>query len=191
MALKAYPDAESWEKHRVQFPEITAFAINSAQNGVVTATVSHSPGLDPFVGLRAAHDTQKWHVSHEGSGWLVDADPDITFDLPSDGGAPGVALQWAKAVQACDERRATALQVDTDLLGLSGPVGLCKSSAPLTVSKAQQTLPGPATEEVVSQYGDNALSWSRTVEVDGGPSTVSLVLAPIGSNWRVLAATVS
>src|SRR5262249_35591152 len=70
MALKTYPDAESWEKHRVQVPEITAFTINSAQNGVVTTTVSHSPGLDPFVGLRAAHDTQKWHVSHEGSGWL-------------------------------------------------------------------------------------------------------------------------
>ena len=187
MALKAYPDAESWGKRRMDAPEITAFTINSTQKDVVVTTVMHQPGLDPFVGLRAAKETQRWHVTREGGGWLVDGDPDVTFDLPSDGTAAVVALQWAKAVQACDEKKASGLQVDGDLLGgPTTPVGLCKSSATLTASKAESTRPGPATSELVSQYGDNALSWSRTVEIDGGPNAVLVLLAPIGSDWRVL-----
>src|SRR5438552_2456520 len=187
MALTTHPDAESWGKRRMELPEITAFTVNSTQKDVVVTTVSHDPGLDPFVGLRAAHDTQRWTVTKERGGWLVDAEPQISFDLPSDGTAPVVALQWAKAVQACDQSKATALQVEPDLLGTpAGPLGLCKSTSTLKASKPAPTSPGPGSAELVSQYGDSALSWSRTVEIDGGPTAVSVVLAPIGSNWRVL-----
>ena len=186
-ALEAYPDAESWGKRRTGVPDITGFSVGSSDKDVVVTTVAHKPGLDPFVGLSPAHDTERWHTVKVAGGYLVDGDPEIIFDLPADGAAADVALKWAKAVQSCDKKAAVAVQVESDLLGaVDGPAGLCKAPGTLAVSKATPVRPGPAAADLVAQYSDAALSWARAVQVQGAPNAFSVILAPIGDNWRVL-----
>lgn len=186
-SLRAYSDSEAWGRHRSELPDVTAFSVKSVTGNVVVTSVSHTPRLDPFVGLSAARDTQRWRVVQEGGGWLVDANPDITQELPADGPASAAALEWAKAVQACDKNRAVSLQVETDLLGtLDGPLGLCKTTVQLHASSPTVVQPGPGTADLVAQYGNAALTWARAVTITGAGEPFNVVLAPIGSNWRVL-----
>jgi len=191
-SLRAYPDAEAWGKHRTELPEVTGFSVTSVDDTWVVTTVSHTPGLDPFVGLSTAQDTQRWRVVRESSGWLVDADPEISFDLPNDGAATEAALRWAKAAQACDKQAALALQVDSELLGaVGGAPRLCRSPGSLRASKPKFVEPGLDSADLVAQYGEAAFAWAKVVQIEGAPDPFGVVLAPIGADWRVLGTTQS
>jgi hypothetical protein len=186
-ALMTYPDAESWFRRRTQLPEITGFRVTGVEGDVVVVTAEHDPGLDAFVGLRAATDTQRWQTVPEGDGWLVDAEPEITFDLPDDGPAADVAIDWASAAQACDESAALALQVEPALLGFaSGIATLCGSTDAVVAAPVTNIRPGPSSADLVAQYGDAAFTWARAVHIDVGAVGLAVLLAPIGDDWRVV-----
>jgi hypothetical protein len=45
---------------------------------------------------------------------------------------------------------------------------------------------GPTSAELVAQYTDAALQWARVVPVEGPTAPFKVVVAPIGSDWRVV-----
>lgn len=177
----------AWARRRSEVPVITGFSIEKVDGATVVTLVDHEPGLDPFVGLSPAQERQTWRAHKEGAGWLLEPEPTVKALYPSPVDAPAVALTWARALQACDTAAVHANQAVDVLFGTSdAPDTLCKTTPPLAVSGPESVEAGPASQELVAQYGTDALDWGRAVGVTGGPRPFHVVLAPIGSVWRVV-----
>lgn len=181
-------DAGAWARQRNQLPAITGFRVEKSEAMRVIMVVEHEAALDPFLGLTPASERQTWTTRRQGDGWVVDPEPLIEPDFPNPTLAPDAALAWARAVQACNEEAATAQQ---GVASLFGPVdvagGLCGSAATLAAGPAEPVSSGPDSQPLVAQYGPEALVWARAVPLTGGNRPFSVVLAPIGSVWKVVA----
>lgn len=178
--------AGAWTRRRSEVPPITGFSIDDEGTGTVVAIVEHEPALDPFIGLSPARERQTWKAHKEGAGWLLEPEPVVQAMYPPAAGARPAALEWAQAVQACDQAAARKLQAVEVLFGTTGaPSTLCKAAA-VTVGEPGALAAGPSSQELVSQYGVDVLDWARTVPVTGGQRPFHAVLAPIGSVWRVV-----
>jgi hypothetical protein len=192
--LARYNELFKWKKRRSEVPPITSFTIRTSNAGpgkstsnTVVVEVRHKPGLDPFIGLSAARELERWNVHHQGSGWLVDADPSVTYLLPSDAKAASAAEQWARTVQSCDERRATALQAVDELYGTSAVAArLCRSKGTVTAGKVGRLEAGPSSSDLIAQYSTDALSWARVVRISARSGSFGLVMAPLGQVWKPL-----
>ncbi|HVL91903.1 MAG TPA: hypothetical protein VM264_01010 [Acidimicrobiales bacterium] len=181
-------DEAGWARRRTEVPAITGFRIEASDGPTVVAVVEHEPGLDPFVGLRPGRERQTWQARPQGGGWLVDAEPVVEPDYPPPEAAGEAALAWARAVQACDRSRAAGHEAVTALFGQpDAAAGLCGTSGALTAGPAEPAPPGPQTADLVAQFGPETLSWARTVAISGALRPFSVVLAPIGSVWKVVA----
>ena len=139
---KRYPTTcATGERRSSQLP--VDHGVHDARNAAATTVtalvvveVRHKPGLDPFIGLSAARERQTWHGRRDRAGWLVDADPEVAYELPPDAAAAAAALQWARAVQACDQPKAMALQAVDELYGTSDRGGeALPVEGPITVGK--------------------------------------------------------
>ena len=177
----------AWARRRSEVADVTGFSVEREDDGTVVAVVEHEPGLDPFVGLRPARERQTWRARREGGGWLLEPFPVVEALHPAADQAPPAALAWARAAQACDAAGARAHQALDQLFGSGdAPAALCGGTASLATGGAERLAAGPSSQEVVGQYGVDALQWARTVAVTGGPRPFHVVLAPIGSVWRVI-----
>ncbi len=79
----ALDDTRMTQEVRSSVPAITGFTILRGETDAKpSASVSHAPGLDSFVGLRAAKETQTWRAEHVKDGWLLDTDPSRNSGLP-------------------------------------------------------------------------------------------------------------
>ncbi len=191
-----YKDVADWTGRRQELPAVTGFRIDADSEGdkgdragKVLAIVEHTPGLDPFTGLSAAREEQTFTGQRDGKGWLVDADPEANPILPPDAEAAVAASAWVTAVQACDEQKANGLQAIATLYGSSdGAVGLCGKAGSVTVGAVSRLAPGFASADIVAQYTTDALLWTRVVRVES-PAAFGVVLAPIGTQWKVLGLT--
>jgi len=191
-----YPDVADWTRRRQQLPAVTGFRIEPGSEGAagdkagrVVALVEHEPGLDPFKGLSPARDTQTFTGRQEGTGWLVDGDPEAEAVLPPDPLAVEAAAAWVAAVQACDQAKAGGLQAVPTIFGTArGAAGLCGKAGPVTPGPVGRLSPGIASTDVVAQYSTDALGWARVVRVTS-PAAFGVVLAPIGDGWKVLGLT--
>lgn len=180
-------DLSKWSRRRSELPAVVGFRVEGSEGGVVTAVVQHEPGLDPFVGLRAGEERQRWKARREGGGWLLDGEPEVKPLYPSRDDASGAALAWVRALQACDEKAAKALQGVDRLFGTAAGTGaLCKSTAVPTAGVAEAMPAGFASQEIVAQYGPEAFEWAATVEISSTDRPFHVVLAPIGSVWKVI-----
>jgi len=179
--------AGAWARRRSEVPAITGFSVESAEGDTVVAVVEHQPGLDPFIGLSPARERQTWRARKEGGGWLLEPEPVVKALYPPAAEAAPAALAWARAVQSCDAEAVRSAQAVDVLFGTSdAPAGLCKAAGTLAVGEVGALDAGPSSQELVSQYGTEALEWARTVAVTGGPRPFHVVLAPIGSVWSVV-----
>jgi hypothetical protein len=177
-----------WERRRSQLPAMTSFHVEQADDHGVVAVVDHQPGLDPFVGLSET-ERQTWTGVETARGWLVDGEPDREYVLPSDDGVAPAATAWLQAVQRCDQAAADARQAVPDLFGdLSKAQGLCGSTAAVATGPVGALEAGPASSDIVAQYTTDALGWARVVRVTA-PVEIGVVLAPIGTDWKVLGVT--
>jgi hypothetical protein len=177
-----------WERRRSQLPAMTGFRVERADDAGVVALVEHQPGLDPFVGLSAT-ERQTWTGVRTRLGWLVDAEPDRQYVLPPDDGVAAGATTWLQAVQRCDEAAAGAAQAVTELFGdLAKADGLCGATGDVVTGAVGSLEAGPASSDIVAQYTTDALAWSRVVRVSA-PVALGVVMAPIGSEWKVLGIT--
>lgn len=182
-------DPGAWARLRNQLPAITAVRIDEGpDDGTVVAVVDHEPGLDPFLGLTPARERQTWKASEQGGGWVVEPEPVIEPEFPDVALAQDAALAWARAVQSCDEK---AAKTHEGVAALFGPVeaaaGLCGSQATVATGAPEALLGGPDSQALVAQYGPEALVWAKAVPVMGADRPFSVVLAPIGSVWKVVA----
>jgi hypothetical protein len=183
-----FPDLGKWSRRRSQLPAITGFSIEKDEGGKVVAVVEHEPGLDPFIGLSAAQERQTWTATESGGGFLLAAEPDVEYVLPPDEAAGPVVLEWAKAVQACNQEAAASVEGIQPLFGSSaGAAKLCGSTTPLTTDEIEPLDGGPRSAELVAQYSTDALAWARVVTLGGPDPEVKVVVAPIGTTWRVIA----
>ncbi|MGH9155651.1 MAG: hypothetical protein ACRD1K_07460 [Acidimicrobiales bacterium] len=186
-------DEPAWARRRTEVPAITSFRIDGRpvdgpDGSSVVALVDHEPGLDPFLGLSPGRERQTWQAHRQGGGWLVDPDPVVVPQYPPEQGASEMALNWSTAVQACDGAGAARRQGVGKLFGRpEAATGLCGSTGTLVAGPARPAPPGPDTADLVAQFGPETLSWARAVQITGGVRTFSVVLAPIGSVWKVVA----
>ncbi|MGH9177075.1 MAG: hypothetical protein ACRD0N_00780, partial [Acidimicrobiales bacterium] len=177
----------AWSRRRNELPAVTGFTVERTEGSTVVALVDHEPGLDPFVGLRPAQDRQRWTARKEAGGWLLNPDPRIEMLYPPAGDAPPAALDWAQAVQRCDQAGARRLEGVDVLFGTTdGPARLCRVTGALSAGRPERLPAGPASQELVGQYGAEVLTWARSVRITGGERPFHAVLAPIGSVWRVV-----
>lgn len=194
---KQYPDQSDWKKRTTQLPPITSFTIDgkgsSQRRGnvaTISAEVRHKPGLDPFIGLSAGSERQTWVLRRQSSGWLVDPDPAVAYDLPPASRAGPAALSWARAVQACDKSAAARLQAVQDLYGsAAGAAALCRSKGAVTVGKVGPLEAGPSSADLIAQYSTDILAWARVVPVAAPSGHFSLVMAPLGDGWKIVGLT--
>lgn len=191
-----FKDVADWSRRRQQLPAVTGFRIEPQSGGAagdkagqVVAVVEHAPGLDPFIGLSPARDTETFAGRQEGDGWLVDGEADSQPILPPDPKAAEAAVAWVAAVQACDQPKANGLQAVPTIFGSArGAVGLCGKAGPVTPGPVGPLTPGVASTDIVAQYSTDALVWARVVRLTS-PSAFGVVLAPIGDGWKVLGLT--
>jgi hypothetical protein len=177
-----------WARLRTGLPAITGFEVGHGADGdQVVVTVQHQPGLDPFVGLSPGEERQVWRGTKQPTGWLVDAAPRIEPVLPSQAAAPEVVRKWATAVQACNKSLARLAQAVDEIYGLStGAEHLCGAKGAVRVGSVEKLESGPTSAELVAQYTDDALQWSRVVPVLAPTTPFKVIVAPIGSEWRVV-----
>jgi hypothetical protein len=182
-----YRDVAEWTRRRVQLPAIIDFSVEREEGRRVVALVHHRPGLDPFTGLSAARERQTWTASRSSDGFLLGAEPEVEYLLPPEAEATEVVLQWAQAVQACDQNVAESKQAVRPLYGVSVGAGrLCGSTAPLATGEVTRLDGGPRSAELVAQYSTDALAWARVVPLRGPEPEVKVVVAPIGESWQVV-----
>lgn len=186
-ALKTYPDTIAWTRRRKEIPAITGFRVEGGNGDSAVALVEHRPDLDPFVGLTPARERQTWRGTRQGGGWLLDAEPTIEPLFPPADQAPAAALEWARAVQACQADQARSRQAIPIPLGVSdAPSRLCGKAGDVTVGLPEEVTTGPATEELFAQYGPDSNSWATAVMVRSAVQPFHVVLAPIGDTWKVV-----
>ncbi|MBW3614213.1 MAG: hypothetical protein KY439_02760 [Actinobacteria bacterium] len=186
-ARKTHASAADWARRRQELPPITGFKIEREEGDKVTALVDHQPGLDPFIGLSPARERQTWTAQKAKGGWLLEAEPQVEMLLPPTAAAKEAAVAWATALQNCDEAAARRLQVVGTLFGLSdAPSGLCRTPGAISAGSPEPLPPGPASQELVAQYGTEVFDWATAVPVTGPVRPFHLVLAPIGDTWQVL-----
>jgi hypothetical protein len=182
-----YRDVAEWTRRRVQLPAITGFTIEREQGRRVVAVVRHQPGLDPFTGLSAARERQTWTASKAGDGFLLGAEPEVDYLLPPDAEATEAVLQWAQAVQDCNQNVAESKQAVRPLYGVSVGAGwLCGSTADLATGEVTRLDGGPRSADLVAQYSTDVLAWARVVPLRGPTPEVQVVVAPIGESWQVV-----
>jgi len=187
-----YPNLSEWMKRRTEVPAITSFKVkdpgrSGGRTQKVVVDVRHKPGLDPFIGLSAARERETWVARKKGTGWLVDPEPSVTYELPSDASASTAALSWAQAVQACDKTKAAAHQAVDELYGTpEAATGLCRSKGTASAGKVGRLQAGPSSADLIAQYSTDALAWAKVVPIKASSISFSLVLAPIGSMWKVV-----
>jgi hypothetical protein len=184
-----YRDVARWKARRDEVPDVTGFKVLGAGKAPnsVDVEVDHVPGLDPYRGLSPARDHQTWVGRREHGGWLVDADPSTTPVLPAESAIAPAAVAWVNAARSCQQAAAGRLQAVNPLLGIgnAGPQ-FCGERASLTASAPSLVPPGDMTQQLVAQYGADALGWARMVTLGGAPSPIEVLLAPIGDGWQVI-----
>jgi hypothetical protein len=127
-------------------------------------------------------------VHQEGGHWRVDPDPvDVVPVLPGDIKAEDVVRAWVAGMQACDTRRAQALQL-TPLL--YGPIRLgnapCTEHGAWNVGATDTFANAPDDGTYVAAFGPGIASWGRLVPVTGPRSSFFAAVGPLGDDWRVL-----
>lgn len=188
-AREEYRDVAEWTRRRSQLPVTSGFEIEEPEDDdTVVAVVTHPPGLDPFIGLSPARERHTFTGVEVDGGWLVESEPEVEFLLPPDDEIAQAVRDWGAAVQACDEAAAGELEAVDEVFGVSvGASELCDSTGEVEVGEVTELLAGPQSTDLIAQYSTDILAWARVLPVTGPVTPFSVVVAPIGDDWRVLA----
>lgn len=192
-----YPTAAAWARARSGRPAPVGFEILGVEPGPegavdVRSSVTHVPALDPFGGIVTARSQVIWRARNEEGRWRVAAEPESTvLDLPADAGAPDAVREWVRALGACDQARARALQAVEPLYGpadlASAP---CRLGGEWAVGPVAGLETSADTAALQAAFGADVAAWARVVPLRG-PSGMSFLaaLAPMGEQWRVVGVT--
>lgn len=179
---------ERWRAEHRDLPVITGYQILRVEPGdapEVHTVLALDSRLDLVQGLVPARAEAVWAVEETPQGYRVDFDASVLRPLyPDDAPARDVALEWARRLQAGEDA--------TDLQGvqrLYGPARLRAVTAEATGdfdAGAPVTLPPDGgSSDLVAAFGADVVGWARAVPL-GGAAEVTVVLAPIDDEWRVI-----
>jgi hypothetical protein len=162
----------------------------------ITVRIERTPEITPFRGLVPAEATEVWTIRRqEGTGWrVVDGRPSSSEPvLPADAAAVEAARRWVDAASRCgDGTDATgALQLTGPLLGQAALAPLvCERAAEgaawTTAASAVRLADLPDVTAFVAAFGPGVGRWARGVEVTSGNERFTVVLGPLGREWRVM-----
>jgi hypothetical protein len=185
-----FGSAERFGTELSRSPQWTAATVDPT--GAVT--VSREAMLDPVFGLVPATARLNLPLVANSS---QDSSPRIAWsrrsevrnDQASESDIEPAVKQWATARQRCESAPA-----EETVNGLVGVVGLatrlCDAEGPIISTLASGAardlldLNDPAS--VLDAYGDDAANWARVVPLSS-PVPMNVVVAPIGSTWKVIA----
>ena len=161
----------------------------------LTVRVERTPEISPFRGLVAAEAIEVWVVRRDvaaGGGWRV-ADGGATASepiLPPDAGAVEVARRWVEATARCGDA-AGAHQLPGPLLGqvALAPLVCERGGDWSTTSAAIRAADLPDVTAFVAAFGPGVGRWGRGVQVASGDERFTVVLGPVGREWRVMGLT--
>lgn len=183
--------AANWQNTRANrlLPEqYKVLGERSDADGVeVTIAATRTPSVSALTGLIPARSEETWRVVNDGGWRVVRGRPvEVRPVLASDEAATAVGADWLERAAACDKAGTASLQLSSTLLG--SPViskSTCETKATWTAGKAFPVSELPNSTIFVSAYGPGVGRWARAVPVTG-PSRYTIVLAPIGDEWRVM-----
>lgn len=180
---------QQWRAEHRQFPTVTGFEVLEVTerdgDPVVRTALALDSKLDPVVGLIAARAEAFWVYEETDDGFRVDYDESFLRQLyPTDDGARDVALAWAEAVRDGD--------APGDLQGVKTLYGpqyleqeLVTGEGVFDVGDPVSLPPDGGSSDLVSAFGAEVVGWARAVPL-GGAADVTVVLAPIEDEWRVI-----
>jgi hypothetical protein len=183
------PSEQDWvAAHADLFPPVTDYEIGEAGRAsdatVIESTLRLESSLDEVIGLVPARAVMRWRVVEGPAGrWSVDlAGSELEPQLPPDDDAVAATERWVQSRQRC----AGEGEWEGGLVGFPGLAdGLCNKAGEVVVGR-----PGPLgdldVEQLVSTFGENAVTWARVVPVER-PAALRAVLAPIADRWVVIA----
>ncbi len=153
----------------------------------LTISASRAPAVSALIGLVPAKSEETWRVVNDGGWRVVRGRPvEVRPLLPVDAAATTAGAAWLERAAACDDTGTASLQLTANLLGApSIATSICKDKANWTAGKAFPAAELPNSTVLVSAYGPGVGRWARAVPVTG-PSRYTIVLAPLGDEWRVM-----
>ncbi len=196
---RRYGSLAAWRQSRSdrvvpqRFTILGESAVNATQS-VVTIRAERSPSITPFRGLVPAESTERWALEqNEASQWRVRSASATTTEpqLPADADARAVAQQWVDRAAACETAATRALQVAPDLVGATDLSGLACEAGGLwsTTSEAVPVADLPDVTAFVAAFGPSVGRWARGVVVANGDQQMTVILGPLGGEWRVVGLT--
>ena len=200
-AQRGFGSVAAWRQSRSDRVVPQRFAIVSERptdNGArtdITIRAERTPSITPFRGLVAAETTERWSLERTtDTGWRLRRATATTTEpqLPTDAAARATAQRWVEQAAACAAATVLApLQLAPDLLGAVDLSGLaCEAGgtwSTTTAAVAVAELPDVTT--FVAAFGPSVGRWGRGVAVTNGTQKMTVVLGPLGEEWRVMGLT--
>lgn len=183
----------AWRSTRAERAVPEGYAVTAERRvdaGVeLTVAASRTPSITPFRGLVAAKTTERWFVSRTAAGgWRVrdGRAASTTPEIPPDAAAVAAAKRWTDGAARCD-RSIVDLQVEPSLLGspqLSQVA--CDAKGTWSTVDIRPVDELGAITPFVAAYGSGVGRWGRGVDVASGDERFTVVLGPVGNEWRVM-----
>ena len=177
----------SWSETMASLPTYRAFTV--VRDDPVDLDATFEPRVDEDVGVVPGKAVVHFATTSEDGGWRVSlAKTTIEPRYPDDDkSAAMLALNWAKANQACDLGAVKSLQYQGSLLGQPSVVNdLCHWTGTPVVNGTSGLNTTPSASAVRNAFGPAADEWAKVIHIDG-PQPLDVVTAPLGDTWVVVA----
>ena len=200
-AQRGFGSVAAWRQTRAErvIPRTATVTAERADRDAtvdVTIRATRTPEITPFRGLVPGVATEVWRLQRTDAGWRVVAGRPRTIEpeLAPDPLAVTTAQRWVEGAQRCDDA-ITGLQLLPQLLGKPELAdGVCTSTTAGGASYSAEQMARPAADlpeltAFVAAYGPSVGRWARGVVVGNGSNEFTVVLGPLGGEWRVLGLT--
>jgi hypothetical protein len=177
----------SWGEAMAGLPTYRSFTVT--REDPVDLDATFSPRVDEETGVVPGKAIVHFATISESGGWRVSlAKTTIEPRYPTDdNAAAAVALNWAKAEQACDVSAVTSLQYEGSLLGQPSVANdLCHWTGTPVAKGTSGLNTTPSASAVRNAFGPSADDWAKVTHIDG-PQPLDVVTAPLGDTWVVVA----
>lgn len=200
-AQRGYGSVAAWRQSRSdrvvprRFTIVSERATEGSARSEVTIRAERSPSITPFRGLVAALTVERWALERRAdTGWRLRRATAAAAEpqLPTDAAARAIAQRWVEQAAACPKTDSLApIQLAPDLLGAVDLSGLaCEAGGTWsTTTAAVPVAELPDVTTLVAAFGPSVGRWGRGVAVTNGTQKMTVVLGPLGEEWRVMGLT--
>jgi hypothetical protein len=202
-AQRSFGSVAAWRQSRSdrvvpqRFTIVSEQATNDRARTDFTIRAERAPSITPFRGLVAAKTTERWALERSGpnGGWRLRRPTPTSTEpqLPSDEAARATAQRWVEQAAGCADAATVLapLQLSPALLGAVDLSALvCEAGGTWSTSAAAVPVAElPDVTTFVAAFGPSVGGWGRGVAVTNGTQKMTVVLGPLGEEWRVMGLT--